>query len=287
MKAGKLPERVIAVDWSGTESRSGQRRHIWTADLWPARAAQPLTLESGRTRDEVAAWLTRASAQTPNLVIGLDFAFSYPAWFVREECGCGDITDFWEIAATEGELWMRGAKPWFWGRPGVKKPRALTLQPERGFRRTDREPVPGIRRSQPKSPFQIGGAGAVGTGSLRGFPILLALRQAGFRIWPFDTPALPHAPLVMEIYPRFFTGDCTKSSAAARAREMQERLQREEDKRWLREDLLADAVGSEDAFDALLSVLGLWRHREDFADLKQAPEGDERLEGRIWLPQGD
>jgi hypothetical protein len=279
------PARVAAVDWSGAEAESSQRRHIWVADLWPERRGQPLTLEAGRTREDIVLWLIESAAQTPNLVVGLDFAFSYPEWFVRGECGCGKVADFWEVAATEGESWMRGAKSWFWGRPGVKKPREFALQPERGFRRTDREPIPGIRRTQPKSPFQVGGAGAVGTGSLRGFPMLLALRRAGFRIWPFDAPALPHAPLVMEIYPRFFTGDCTKSSSAARAQELQRRMQRAEDEPWLREDLLAKASGSEDAFDALLSALGLWRNRGEFAHLTQAAEGDERLEGRIWLPQ--
>src|SRR6202012_1913196 len=36
-----------------------------------------------------------------------------------------------------------------------------------------------------KSPFQIGGSGSVGTGSLRAMPALLRLREAGFRVWPF------------------------------------------------------------------------------------------------------
>ena len=37
---------------------------------------------------------------------------------------------------------------------------------------------------RPKSTFQIGGAGAVGTGSLRGMPHLLTLREAGCAVWP-------------------------------------------------------------------------------------------------------
>jgi len=286
-KMRREPARMIAVDWSGAEATSGQKWHIWGADLWPKRQKRPLTLQAGRTREETAQWLMDAAVETPNLVVGLDFAFSFPAWFVREECGCSSAADFWSVAATEGESWMRGAKPWFWGRPGVKKPGAFVERPERGFRRTDRAPLAGIRRTQPKSPFQVGGAGAVGTGTLRGIPVLQVLRRAGFRIWPFDVPALPDAPLVVEIYPRVFTGDCTKSSAAERSRKLKELMQDEACREWLREDLLAEAAASEDAFDALLSALGMWRHREQFAHLTQAAEGDERLEGRIWVPQGD
>lgn len=286
-KVRRAPARVIAVDWSGAEAKSGQKRHIRVADVWPERDERRLILEAGRTREETAQWLMEAAAEIPNLVVGLDFAFSYPAWFVREECGCGSAAEFWDRAAREGEAWMRGAKPWFWGRPGVKKPREFVERPERGFRRTDRERLPGNLRTQPKSPFQVGGAGAVGTGTLRGIPVLQALRRAGFRIWPFEAPALPDVPLAVEIYPRIFAGNCTKSSAAERSRELKRLMQDKGCREWLREDLLAEAAASEDAFDALLSALGMWRHREQFAHLAQAAEGDERLEGRIWMPQSE
>ena len=66
-----------------------------------------------------------------------------------------------------------------------------------------------------KSTFQIGGAGSVGTGSLRGMPHLRRLRQAGFSIWPFHS-ASPWT--VMEIYPRLLTGPVHKSSHEHRAR---------------------------------------------------------------------
>lgn len=81
------------------------------------------------------------------------------------------------------------------------------------LRRTDRE-APAIGGIRPKSVFQIGGAGAVGTGSLRGMPILKRLRDAGFAVWPFDAPRWP---CVVEIYPRLLTGAVNKGSAGARA----------------------------------------------------------------------
>src|ERR1035438_6219537 len=54
----------------------------------------------------------------------------------------------------------------------------------------DPEQAAKVKGIAPKSPFQIGGAGAVGTGTLRGIPELERLHEAGFRVWPFEEPAL-------------------------------------------------------------------------------------------------
>lgn len=278
---GKTVERVVGVDWSGSETVSGQRKHVWIADVWPERGDEVVRLEGGRTREEVAAWLVTELKRTPGMVVGLDFAFSYPAWFVREECGCGTAAEFWERVAAEGEGWMRGEKRWFWGRPGVKQPGELGGGSGLGFRRTERAEMGGIVKNRPKSPFQIGGAGAVGTGSLRGIPVLRDLQGAGFCVWPFEAAEMP---VVVEIYPRVFTGDMTKSDAGARAREL-EKLKRGRYGTWLgREVMGAAAAGSEDAFDALFAGLGMWEHRSEFAGLRRTEDAEERLEGRIWVP---
>jgi hypothetical protein len=64
---------------------------------------------------------------------------------------------------------------------------------------------PGLRRTEGESPFaaksvfQIGGAGAVGTGSVRGMPLLAALSADGFSVWPFEDAS---ERMVIEIYPR-------------------------------------------------------------------------------------
>jgi hypothetical protein len=60
--------------------------------------------------------------------------------------------------------------------------------------------------------FQIGGAGAVGTGSIRGMLYLRNLREGGFSVWPFDPPN-PHT--AMEIRPRALTGPVTKSDMSS------------------------------------------------------------------------
>src|SRR5207253_5004720 len=157
-------------------------------------------------------------------------------------------------------------EPPFWGRRGHPRPDEYS-----GFRRTEL----GLPH-KPKSIFQIGGAGAVGTGSIRGMPLLLKLHESGFGIWPFTAPN--RRPTVVEIYPRLLTGPVRKSNAAARERLLCDRFPHLSDShRQL-------AIGSEDAFDATVSALVMIHHAADLAAL--APEADSalKLEGRIWHP---
>ncbi len=259
-----FPERFLAIDWSGARSASHQRKHIWIAN-----ASDEVELSAGLTRDQLCSKLIKEFSNEP-AVIGLDFAFSLPASFLSQSA-FGTVHDLWRATAIHGEEWLRACNPPFWGRPGKKCP---STHSQEGFRKTDREiSVNGIA---PKSPFQIGGAGAVGTGSIRGMPILDALHQAGFSIWPFDPPGLP---MVVEIYPRLLTGEVTKSSPVERARY----LRRYEFYR-LQTGLIDSAEASEDAFDALISALKMREHANSLAQLQQAHDADERLEGRIWSP---
>ncbi|MFD4251518.1 hypothetical protein ACFWQL_17435 [Amycolatopsis thermoflava] len=70
--------RVVAVDWSG-RAGPAQRRVIWVAEV---AGGELVRLENGRSREEVVDWLIGTA--TPDLVVGLDFAFSLPAWYLRE-----------------------------------------------------------------------------------------------------------------------------------------------------------------------------------------------------------
>src|SRR5579864_2028450 len=74
-------DRVVAVDWSGDQG-PGQRRKIW-AGIWTASTGK-VALESGRSRVELVEWLVEMAEETPRMVVGFDFSFSYPAWFLRE-----------------------------------------------------------------------------------------------------------------------------------------------------------------------------------------------------------
>jgi hypothetical protein len=252
---------VVAVDWSGRAT--GERRHLWTAE---AHDGELFRLDAGRTRGEVIDELVARAAQPEGLVVGFDFSFSLPEWFLHER-GYGDARALWDAAALDGDAWLRACEPPFWGRPGRPRPE---LPAHLRHTEATLAAVGGIR---PKSSFQIGGAGSVGTGSVRGFPALARLQDAGYAIWPFDAPAAP--PVAVEIWPRTFTGPVVKSDARARADHLD--VVHAPLPRALRDA----AVGSEDAFDAAVSAIVMSRHEVELRALPVlGPET--RLEGWVW-----
>lgn len=256
--------RVIAIDWSGDATAA--RRKIWLAEV---ADGQLIRLENGRDQEQIAQHLVSLARQDERLVIGLDFAFSLPAWFLQDR-RCASAPELWALAARDAEGWLARCQHPFWGRPGVGRPANI---PEH-YRRTDSE-VPRISGISPKSVFQIGGAGAVGTGSLRGMKLLRQLHAAGFSIWPFDPSGWPK---VVEIYPRALTGAVVKSSAAARAAYLAHRYPELPD--FVREQ----AELSEDAFDAAVSALVMAVHVQSLVNLMPTTAPLLALEGRIWLP---
>lgn len=258
---------VMAIDWSGALTGAAQR--IWVAE---AVAGELVRLECGRTREQVAALLIEEGRRAPDLVVGLDFAFGFPAWFAAEQ-GVADGPGLWALAAREGERWLATCEAPFWGRPGRRRTVAL----DRAFRRTERE-VPRVAGISPKSTFQVGGAGAVGTGSVRGMPLLAALHAHGWRVWPFTDGDAPQAPVALEIYPRLLTGPVNKSSFSQRAEFLRHRFPR------LDAHLGVIASSSEDAFDAAVSAMVMAEHAASLASLPGAQDEVERMEGRIWWP---
>src|ERR1035437_7766327 len=272
-------ERVVAVDWSGDKG-SGQRKKIW-AGVWTADPTRDdeavmngapsgrvyggtVTLEGGRTRAEVAEWLIEMSRETPRMVVGFDFCFSFPAWFVRGEMGCEDGPAFWDLVAREhGERWLAAGceDGRFWGRPHKRPAEFSGERLHRMLRATDidckivavipeAERAARVKGITPKSVFQIGGSGSVGTASLRGMPVLKRLREAGFRVWPFDEPALrERRPMVVEMYTRLNTGAVRKSNAAARAAYLLKKRREDAAYAALPRSVMEKARGSEEAFD--------------------------------------
>jgi hypothetical protein len=253
--------RICAVDWSG-DLRNGHRK-IWLAEIVHGKLVR---LENGRGRDEIAALVMDEPRKGDCLVVGFDFSFSFPLWFC-EQLGAKTACEVWRHVAVQGEQWIRCCQPPFWGRAG-----AVGIPSEQRFRRTEQELAHGLG-TRPKSIFQICGAGSVGTGSLRGMPILQRLREVGFSIWPFDPPGWP---AVVEIYPRVFTGRVNKSLREARLRYLKKEFP----------DLAGWAVRTaascEDAFDAAVSALAMARRSEDLVNLRQAIDRCDLLEGKIW-----
>lgn len=228
---------AVAVDWSGDiRAESEPHPKLWVAEAVDGRL---VALAPSSRAGAVLAVLHAADRHGPGLVAGLDFSFSYPAWFLAE-AGIADGPDLWDRATR-----LAFDQPPFFGWKGSRAP-----QPERRYRRTEADLR--TRGIHPSSSFQVGGAGAVGTGTRRGLPHLATLRAAGLDVWPFDADDGAR-PLVVELYPRLCTGPVVKSSASGR-------------ERWWADAghdtdaaLRALALASEDAFDAAASALAISR----------------------------
>jgi hypothetical protein len=253
--------RVLAVDWSG--AARGAERSIWLAE---ASRGQLVSLECGRTRDQLIDRVIEIARGDSETVVGFDFAFSFPRWWCEARAWTQG-RDVWSAMAEEGEQILSLCEPPFWGRPGKKMP------DHDGRRKTEREG----RVGSAKSVFQIGGAGAVGTGSIRGMPFLLRLADAGFKVWPFYPGEWPR---VVEIYPRELTGKVNKSSQAARLAYLRAAYPE------LEVDAFAAAGNSEDAFDAAVSALVMDRSFNELAALEQTADSYYAIEGAIWRPAG-
>ncbi len=290
-------QRVAAVDWSGDRSAAGQRRKIW-AGVWTASVAGKVdggrvTLEGGRTRAEVGEWLIEMARETPRMVVGLDFCFSFPAWFVRE-CGARTAFEFWELVTSgHGERWLAAEceDQRFWGKhpkpvefrgDGLHRMlRATDIDCKLAARIPEAERAERVRGIGPKSVFQIGGAGSVGTASLRGMPVLERLRDAGFSVWPFDPAGLP---MVVEMYTRLNTGPVRKSNAAARAEYLRRKSREDGAYAALPHGVMKRARSSEDAFDALVSCMAMTARRGEFAGLAMPLDPEYKVEGWTWAP---
>jgi hypothetical protein len=239
------------------------------------------------------------------MVVGIDCCFSFPAWFLAEH-GCASVFEFWEkVAAGQGERWLAreceevARDERFWGKPHKRPAQFCGEGYRRMMRGTDWENkvaqsleggdaarAAKMKGITPKSPFQIGGSGSVGTGSLRAMPFLLRLREAGFRTWPFEDVAfgLRAKPLLVEMYTRLMTGPVAKSNPEARKKYLLSRKRNDPLYATISRAVIKKAEGSEDAFDALVSTMEMVRHRGDFPQLRATKDAELRLEGITWRP---
>ena len=218
------------MDWSGAQRAPG----IWCAVV---RDGDLVASEPIRTRQGA---VELVAAYAGSVVAGFDFSFSVPAWFSTER-GCSTITEVWDLAAREGEHWLAPTPPFWRTRCDVPT--------DKRFRQCER------RFPTAKSVFQLVGVGQVGAGSVRGMPLLLTLRAAGFAIWPFDPAG---ARTAVEIYPS--------------------RL------RKLRPDLDTGPWANDNERDAVVSARVMYEHRAEFARLRAASDPTVQLEGDIWSP---
>lgn len=221
-------EFVVTCDWSaavGRKPNPGEDR-CWIAWSSPDERSEPLYCP---TRLEAEARITELLVEHKDRrsFVGFDFAIGFPAAddgspvlpTGRELCAllteritddASGVNNRFEVAGQlNREIKAKTGAPHgpFWGRPReldlpdlpMKRPAETGVQKLRPAEVAARKAT----RTKPKSPWQLAGAGSVGSQSLMGLPTvhrLLTHPQLADRasLWPFDDA---NEITIAEIYP--------------------------------------------------------------------------------------
>lgn len=267
-----VPRRTVGVDWSGAASDVDAASAVFLA---VAEDGRLVALEGGRGRDATIDAVADVVFEEPETLVGLDFAFGVPAWVAAREGwrSAGEVWRWAGLGTASDPGWVRQRPEPFWG-PGIRPKPAMDGDE---YRATERDAI--AAGARPSSVLQLSGPGSVGAQSLWGMPQLLRLADAGVAIWPFDPPRLPMAA---EVFPRQMARWLAPAAARLRGEAFRAAVVEE----------LGDAVtghadalaASQDAFDAAVAALGLWRGVRDVAALTSDGTPRERIEGRILMP---
>jgi hypothetical protein len=242
----RLFDAYIIADWTAAETKKLGDQSLW---LGVAKRDVRFRLytetHNVASRAEGEALLQSLVAdhrrRGDRLLIGFDFCLGYPAgtaerlklggtpWQATWKFLASNVVDKpdntnnrYQVAAKMNRLMTDQAWP-FWGAPAKQAQRWLTTtKPPAGsgadipeFRQTERAIRGG--KLQPKSVWQMHGAGAVGGQTLVGVPavrrLLGRLGEAG-AVWPFTTgwraltpsDVEPLAALIVEVWPSMWDG---------------------------------------------------------------------------------
>jgi hypothetical protein len=211
----------------------------------------------------------------PATIVGLDFAFSWPRWYLEAQALAGPQEAWAHAGALAGLAAAALPRP-FWG-AGIRPLADAGLAGREAFRATERSPDAAAAGA--RSTFHAGGNGTVGLQSIRGMPFLSVLRRAGVAVWPFDAPA-PGGPAAVEIFPRMIARRLARAGSRGAAF-------RAEVLAGLPHRAFAGAPGAreralagQDAFDAAVSAIAL--SRDAAAGLVAPAPAVADREGWIW-----
>ena len=205
-------DRFVGVDWSGAhdpEQRGlrGLQVAMAPAGWRPPRLEPPPDGRRYWTRSLFADWLVKTLSGNGCVLVGLDFAFSFPRrdmgeffpgvpdpdapstafdlWRRVDET-CEGTGDFYAGTFVEDERYA----PYFQG--GARYEHRLRMTDERCGQK-------GLGR--PETVFKLVGPTQVGKGSLAGMRVLHHLRSH-LCVWPFDQlPRSRSATVAVEVYP--------------------------------------------------------------------------------------
>jgi hypothetical protein len=278
--APRVARSVAGVKWSGAAKSSAAAKAIKIATIEDGVAE----IVQGLDRDEAIAFLDDLGDRSDRSTIGIDFAFSLPGWYMREE-GFASGPDAWaamsSLAKTNGSesQWPREELGFpFWGANIRQRPDL----PRRDmwFRHTE-EHTRSETGMPPQSVFRLSGQGSVGSQSVRGMPYLTDLSDAGWSIWPFEEPG---AHNVVEVFPSAYRVLVQYQWLNAFNDPHSERtLISLMDAELDLDASVRDELESEGrVVSALLAAWLLWREPDQLPDLSE--DANAQLEGRIWLP---
>ena len=224
-------DRIVIVDWSANATPKRGRDSIWVAQL----TGGELQVANPPTRAAAIALLSDAVGEAhrsgDRVLVGVDFSLGFPAGTAGAlDLDGGDWSAMWSMLADRvhddernrnnrfelasqlnGRIAATTPGP-FWGCPPRRATRHLTTT------KVPAEPLPTWRAVEsllrarglrPFSAWQLLGAGAVGSQSLRGIAAVAGLvdalraRSIGVDVWPFTSGfGVPTAPVVVaEIWP--------------------------------------------------------------------------------------
>ncbi len=261
-------------------------------------------MKRGRTREEIAEWLIALARETPRMVVGFDFCFSFPAWFVRDEHGAADAPAFWKMVVEDGhaERWLaRGATDRrFWGKPHPRPAEFSGEHLHRMLRATDinHKLVAHIPEAERQALVRGHCAEVVSSRSAAraawvrrrcaALPRCCGCARRDFACGPSTVPRWRRRrpkPLVVEMYTRLNTGAVHKSNPSARAAYLLRKRREDPAYAALSRTVMQRARASEDAFDALVSTMVMAEHRGNFATLPKPRDPLHRLESWTWAPE--
>ena len=282
-------DRFVGVDWSGARDRRlpGLQVAMATAGRCPPRLVPPPDGRKNWTRSVFADWLVKTLSGNDRVLVGLDFAFSFP----RRDTGeffpgvpdpdapstacdlwrrvdkiCEDTEDFYAGTFVEDERYA----PYFQG--GDQYEHRLRMTDERCGQK-------GLGR--PETVFKLVGPTQVGKGSLAGMRVLHHLRSH-LCVWPFDRlPRSRSATVAVEVYPGAFVRRSkvtsgnppsrpTVRNAKVRDMETLNRIMEFYDSEPLRDDVL-EGKADDNKADALIVAAALRRLSR---------------KGKVWNPPG-
>lgn len=212
----------IMVDWSAASvpSKPNAPDSIWIGMAQAGAAAEVFHVPTRAAAEDIISELI--SDRPGRVLIGFDFAFGYPEGFAKAVTGRADTLGLWEwlggrieddarnrnnrfAVADSVNAMFEGDGP-FWGKLGKGSEALVNLSDKK------RSAVAGLAQNRavelvahgnPKSVWQLCYAGAVGSQSLMGLPMLSRLRHRfrdDLRVWPFEQSADAEVVLA-EIYP--------------------------------------------------------------------------------------